>query len=57
MGDYCSQCGEPIQDHDLDADQRPTVCPDRAFTEGSSPDGHVSVMDGDRVGRYANGSY
>jgi len=58
MGKYCSRCGEPRDDHDLDPrTQEPTVCPDVAFTEGTSPDGHVSVMNGERVGRYANGSY
>jgi len=58
MGErYCPRCGELLQDHDLDPNQEPTICPDVAFTEGGSPDGHVKVMNGERVGRYANGSY
>jgi hypothetical protein len=57
MGRYCSECGELREDHDLDANGRPTICPDKAFTKGTSPDGHVSVMNGERVGRYANSSY
>jgi len=57
MGRYCSKCGELKEDHELDAHGEPTVCPDKAYTRGGSPDGHVSVVDGERVGRYANGSY
>jgi hypothetical protein len=57
-GPYCSRCGEKIDDHDLDPHTgEPTKCPDKAFTEGGSPDGHVKVMNGERTGRYANGSY
>jgi len=57
MGRYCSKCGELKEEHELDAHGEPTVCPDKAYTRGGSPDGHVSVVDGERVGRYANGSY
>jgi len=48
----CADCGLPHEQHvENPRTGELTRCPDKAFTRHHSPDGHVLVMHGERVGR------